>query len=306
MGESVPLVDIGKISLLHKDDEIDREMLRRVGMEITKAFSVYGFCYFINHGINQDVIEKCMEAGQDYFNQPNEEKEKAMIGSVAELPYMGWEKLGTSAVNRSRPGDYREGFNFHPALENMDVLPSQFLATHQALYAKSFTLAFRVCDAISEALGIDRTVFRNSMSDQFNPTCLRSNYYPPVDSNTILQKDQIRCGEHSDYGTVTFLFQDDRGGLEILSPKGEYVPVPSIHGTIVANVGDMLQRWTADTLVATKHRVVIPGDDVQRTKTRQSLAFFVQPDNDCLITCLNGSDKYEPITSGQHLANMLA
>lgn len=26
---------------------------------------------------------------------------------------------------------------------------------------------------------------------------------------------QVRCGEHSDYGSITLLFQDDVGGLEV-------------------------------------------------------------------------------------------
>ena len=31
-----------------------------------------------------------------------------------------------------------------------------------------------------------------------------------------IKAGQIRCGEHSDYGSVTLLFQDDIGGLQVL------------------------------------------------------------------------------------------
>lgn len=34
-------------------------------------------------------------------------------------------------------------------------------------------------------------------------------------------------------------------------PDGEYVPVPPMEGTIVMNLGDMMQRWSADKLKAT-------------------------------------------------------
>ena len=30
-----------------------------------------------------------------------------------------------------------------------------------------------------------------------------------------LKADQVRCGEHSDYGSITLLFQDGVGGLEV-------------------------------------------------------------------------------------------
>ncbi len=31
-----------------------------------------------------------------------------------------------------------------------------------------------------------------------------------------MKPGQLRCGEHSDYGSITLLFQDDAGGLEVL------------------------------------------------------------------------------------------
>ena len=30
-----------------------------------------------------------------------------------------------------------------------------------------------------------------------------------------LKVEQVRCGEHSDYGSITLLFQDNVGGLEV-------------------------------------------------------------------------------------------
>ena len=43
---------------------------------------------------------------------------------------------------------------------------------------------------------------------------------------TDLQKGQIRLGEHSDYGTITLLFQDQVGGLEVM----KYWPLMDLHG----------------------------------------------------------------------------
>ena len=47
-----------------------------------------------------------------------------------------------------------------------------------------------------------------------NGTTFRSLYYPSINDSEV-QAGVERCGKHSDYGTVTLLFQDDMGGLEV-------------------------------------------------------------------------------------------
>ena len=48
-----------------------------------------------------------------------------------------------------------------------------------------------------------------------NATALRLLYYPPLPEDSDIKPGQVRCGEHSDYGSITLLFQDDVGGLEV-------------------------------------------------------------------------------------------
>lgn len=46
-------------------------------------------------------------------------------------------------------------------------------------------------------------------------TQLRSLYYYMLDPNDNFPPNAIRCGEHKDWGTITFLIQDMIGGLEV-------------------------------------------------------------------------------------------
>ena len=46
-----------------------------------------------------------------------------------------------------------------------------------------------------------------------NLTTFRLLHYPPIPHD--LPEDYVRCEAHTDYGTFTFLFQDDQGGLEV-------------------------------------------------------------------------------------------
>lgn len=47
-----------------------------------------------------------------------------------------------------------------------------------------------------------------------NASTFRTLYYPSLSDNDI-QPGVVRCGAHSDYGTITLLLQDNVGGLEV-------------------------------------------------------------------------------------------
>jgi len=46
-------------------------------------------------------------------------------------------------------------------------------------------------------------------------TTFRSLYYPPTWNNDKVKPGTVRCADHSDYGILTLLFQDEIGGLEV-------------------------------------------------------------------------------------------
>lgn len=80
-------------------------------------------------------------------------------------------------------------------------------------------------------------------------------------------------------GSITLLFQDNRGGLQVLSPKNTYVDATPIEDTIVVNAGDLLARWSNDTIKSTKHRVVEPPVKPEHDvhPARYSIAYFCNP-----------------------------
>lgn len=87
---------------------------------------------------------------------------------------------------------------------------------------------------------------------------------------------QLRTGAHSDYGSLTLLFQEDVEGLEVLNTQGEWITAPTIPGTIVINTGDLLQCWSNDLFCLTKHRVTLSsGENSQQH--RYSIALSPWP-----------------------------
>lgn len=45
------------------------------------------------------------------------------------------------------------------------------------------------------------------------------------------------------------------------------------------------------------HRVLIPEEETKKQAVRRSIAFFTHPDNNVLVECVDGSNKYPPITA---------
>ena len=107
--------------------------------------------------------------------------------------------------------------------------------------------------------------------------------------------------------------------LQVKRSDGGYIDVPHVPDAILVNLGALMQQWTSDKYLATvslaiqrmyseltehlplpsvqPHRVLLPDDEVQWRTVRQSLAFFVHPDNEVMVECIDGSNKYPPISA---------
>jgi isopenicillin N synthase-like dioxygenase len=71
-------------------------------------------------------------------------------------------------------------------------------------------------------------------------------HYLPIAAAEIETKQKERLGAHTDFGTVTLLFQDDCGGLEVEVPgePGKYMPAALVKNGLVMNIGDLLMHWS--------------------------------------------------------------
>ncbi|XP_068578771.1 uncharacterized protein si:dkey-10o6.2 isoform X2 [Cebidichthys violaceus] len=238
-----------------------------------------------------------------FFLQPEKEKRPFSRKSFAVSPNHGWVRLELERLNPHRPEDLKESFNvtsLHPDIKWPSGAAKGFQEIQASFFQRCKELSLRVLRVMALGLGLDPEVFLSAhrfLGTEGNSSTLRSLYYPAVNHEKV-KEGQLRCGEHSDYGSITLLFCSS-AGLQVQSRSGEFICVSFVPGAVLVNVADLMQRWTSDHLVSVVHRVVLPpaGDP----STRQSLAFFVQPDDEALITCCDGSDKYPPVTGGDYL-----
>ena len=124
-----------------------------------------------------------------------------------------------------------------------DDLPG-FRSFMEQFYEQCHDLHLRLLSAIAESMHLSPAFFSSQCGQ--NSSELRLNFYPSA-NHCDLSEGNMRISSHSDFGTITLLFQDDFGGLEIESQTetGSYIPIASGGKTeLVLNVGDCLQRWT--------------------------------------------------------------
>jgi isopenicillin N synthase-like dioxygenase len=90
-------------------------------------------------------------------------------------------------------------------------------------------------------------------------------------------------GEHTDYGLLTILKQDDSGGLQVKSRSG-WIEAPPVKDTFVCNIGDMLDRITKGYYKSTPHRVRNTA-----AHDRISFPFFFDPSFDSEVRPIDSS-----------------
>lgn len=98
---------------------------------------------------------------------------------------------------------------------------------------------------------------------------IRINNYSPPGSLEEDDEEVEGLGMHTDMSCVTIVYQDKIGGLQVRSEEGKWMDISPCEGTLLVNIGDMLQAWTNERLRSSEHRVVL-----RRPKNRFSLAFF--------------------------------
>jgi isopenicillin N synthase-like dioxygenase len=148
---------------------------------------------------------------------------------------------------------------------------------------------------------------------------LRLLHYPPVPKSFLEEGSKSRISAHSDFGTLTLLFQDSIGGLQIESPdrNGKFQDVESIPGTVLVNIGDLMERWSNSRWRSTVHRVVAPPSalgkgEYEVCRARYSIPFFATADPDTIIEALPGCwdeenpKKFESVTAWGYVQMRMA
>jgi isopenicillin N synthase-like dioxygenase len=247
--------------------------------QIEAACRDRGFFYVTGHGVPARLLAELADASAEFFALPLADKLEIAMEHGGRA-WRGYFPVGAELT--SGLPDLKEGLYFGAELPDDDPRVLAGLPLHgpnlfppQVARLRPLVLAYldaltaagqAVLAGVALSLGLDATYFAAGYTA--DPTILFRifNYPPPR-----LGDESWGVGEHTDYGLLTLLAQDDSGGLQVAAPEG-WIDAPPLPGTLVCNIGDMLDRLTGGWYSSTPHRVRnVSGHG------RLSFPFFLDP-----------------------------
>ncbi|KAI5481184.1 hypothetical protein MNV49_005619 [Pseudohyphozyma bogoriensis] len=278
--EKLPFVDIGP----YLDPNSTPDQRKESARQLDSACRDFGFFYCKGHGIPAKQMSELLAFGHALFELEQEKKDEMAIWKSQDRA-RGYQKLGENVTYAKR--DQQEGFDIYPEPANPSSDPlngTQMWPSDEVLpgfkdacetYVKTMIpigKAFMRC--MAEGLGQNVEVFDELQKDPY--WVLRVVGYPPLESDPEggVETDKgISCGAHTDYGCLTFLLQDDiPGSLQVEAKDGSWIPADAVPGSLVVNIGDIINVLTNETYKGTMHRVIHRGD-----RYRVSMPFFFEP-----------------------------
>ena len=318
MTVGVPLIDISGFAQGAAGERV------RIAQAVARAVETIGFFAIAGHGVPGALMRETGARLGAFFDLPD--AVKARYVGTANSKNRGYLPYGRDFVSASvggvAPPDWRETFGFGRFdMPNADpyfadpsaayayepnILPAEIdgLAdTAREYYAALEGLNARLLAIFECALGLEEGFLQRHFDR--HASILRAINYPEQDAPPA--EGQLRCGAHTDFGSHTLLMVDDApGGLQVRDLSGRWVDVAPPPGSYVVNIGDLLMSWTNDRWLSNFHRVVNPPADAAGRTRRQSVAFFVQPDYDAVIECIEScrapgeAPKHAPVIAWQY------
>jgi isopenicillin N synthase-like dioxygenase len=269
----IPIIDVSEL--------VDGTPGRSTGAsELGQACRESGFFYIVGHCVDEGLQLRLRELSREFFAQDVETKMSIRM-ALGGRAWRGYFRVGDELTS-GKP-DQKEGLYFgaelatdHPLVEAGTPLygpnlfpdtPPGFRETVLDYMAALTRLGHRLMAGL--ALSLDLDLEESYFADRYTGeplTLFRIFNYPPPGDPALWG-----VGEHTDYGLLTILLQDDAGGLEVRSRSG-WVSAPPVPGSLVCNIGDMLDRMTKGLFRSTPHRVRNPAP-----RARLSFPFFFDP-----------------------------
>ena len=260
--ETIPVIDLGPYLAG------EAGALERTAAQLRIALTEIGFYFIVNHGVPREKIRGVFDQLRRFHAQPVEKKLALKLNpdGTGYLPMRG-NTLRTSTVQSNTKPNLNEAFFVkrelpanHPDLlsgrryRGLNRWPEALPGFREAIvdYCNTMErLVQKMVRLYARALGLPTEYFDTPFEDlQFS---LRMTHYPRQEGPI---EDEFGLAPHTDTSFLTLLAPNDVPGLSIRTQSGKWIDAPAIDNAYVVNGGQMLQRWTNDTFLATPHRAI--------------------------------------------------
>lgn len=256
--------------------------MQAAAAQIGRACREYGFFYITGHGIDDSLQQRLESLSRQFFSQDLETKLEISM-SRGGRAWRGYFPVG-GELTSGKP-DQKEGIYFgaelpddHPLvkagvpLHGRNLFPAGIPSFPETVleYLEAMTkLGHRLMAGIALSLGLEENYFADRYTS--DPLILFRIFNYPALLDRAGAESIWSVGEHTDYGILTMLKQDDSGGLQIKAKQG-WIDATPLAGSLVCNIGDMLDRMTGGLYRSTPHRVLNTSN-----RSRLSFPFFFDP-----------------------------
>lgn len=252
-----------------KLDDPDEDRLIKL---IAKASSEIGLFQIVNHGIPSDVIEKVQKVGEEFFELPQEEKERygkrpgSVEGYGSSLQKEDYEKQG----KKKGWGDHIFHRVWPPSAVNLKFWPenpASYREVHEEYARYLRVIGDKLFRYLSLGLGLEGHELKEGAGGDNIKYLMKTNYYPPCPRPDLA----LGVPAHSDMSSITLLVPNDVPGLQLCRDDGWY-DVNYVPNAIIVHIGDQIEIMSNGKFKAVLHRTTVSKD-----KTRMSWPVFLEP-----------------------------
>ncbi|CAH2354539.1 putative 2-oxoglutarate-dependent dioxygenase FG08081 [[Candida] railenensis] len=267
---------------LSKFDDVQgrKELVQELGEAVKKD----GFWAAVGTGISEEEINDQFKLGSKFFSDYELDDKSRQLVNFEEGNYFGYKPkdiktvFGTDVKDNvetlniakfTKAGDYDEYFKqnyIHDYREQLELVSR-----------RSWEVARKLLILFALILELDENYFvLKHLYDEPSDDHLRYMKYHPRSEEDDAKVDNIWARGHTDFGSLTLLYNQLVAGLQIQVGDGSWKYVKPVKGGIICNIGDTLSFWSGGYFKSTIHRVVRPPPD-QINAPRIGSFYFVRP-----------------------------
>ncbi|KAJ3695907.1 hypothetical protein LUZ60_001284 [Juncus effusus] len=242
--------------------------------QIVEASKEWGIFQVLNHGIPAEVMKELQRVGKEFFELPQEEKEK-----IAMTPGSN-EGYGTKLQKDLHGKKTWVDFLFHNIWPREQVNhdkwphnPTDYRNVNEEYRKYMVPLVDQILEYLSIGLGLDKTVLKEASGGDELRLLLKINFYPPCPRPDLT----LGVAPHTDMSAITLLVPNEVQGLQVFKDDhwfdAKYVP-----NAMIVHIGDQIEILSNGKYKSVFHRTTVNKD-----KTRMSWPVFCEPPEEYVV-----------------------
>ncbi|KAH9307633.1 hypothetical protein KI387_035544, partial [Taxus chinensis] len=246
----VPLIDLSNLG-----EDVPAHLRAKTVAEIGNAAEEWGLFQVVNHGVPEQLIRRLQEVGKEFFELPQEEKERhANQAEEGTLKEGYGTKLAHNIDGKLGWNDYYFHMLWPPSVRNIQTWPkrpSSYAEVNEKYVVALLGVMNNLLYALSINLGIGESALKEAMGGDNLEMEMKINYYPPCPQPELA----LGVPPHTDMSALTLLVPNEVPGLQ-LHKNSRWYDVNYVPNAIIVHIGDQIEIASNGKYKAVLHRSV--------------------------------------------------